>query len=68
MQQMSLNNSGDVRDRIITTYKEEIKSHVARERDFQHLESLIAELHRKTQLLEHSLSESQKEHEERLNS
>ena len=58
----------DVRDRIITTYKDEIRMHVARERDFQHLQDLIAELQRKTQLLELSLSDSQKEHEERLNS
>lgn len=31
------------------------------------MENLIADLHRKTQLLELSLTDSQKEHEERLN-
>lgn len=39
---------------------------VARERDFQHLQDQIAELQRRTQLLELNLNESQKEHEERL--
>ena len=41
----------DTRDRIIGMYKDEIKSHSARERDFVHLQDLIADLERKTRLL-----------------
>jgi predicted RNase H-like nuclease (RuvC/YqgF family) len=56
-----------VRDRIITTYKDEIKMHGARERDFQHLESLINDLQRKTRLIEASLDDSQRDYEDKLN-
>jgi hypothetical protein len=40
--------SGDTRDKIIASYKTEIRKHSERERDFQHLESLIADLQRRT--------------------
>lgn len=47
-------------------YKEEIRVQAARERDFEHLTALIEDLERRTQILESSLRESQKDHEEKL--
>jgi hypothetical protein len=58
---------GDVRDRIINMYKDEIKMHSARDRDFQHLEALIDDLTRRSKLLEASLSDTQREYEDRIN-
>lgn len=47
-------------------YKDEIKSHTARERDFLHLQDMIADLERKTKLLQVGANENLKEHEDRL--
>lgn len=57
----------DVRDRIINTYKDEIRMHATRERDFQHLEALIAELQRKTKAVEVGMDHTQKDYEDKLN-
>ena len=48
-------------------YRDEAKMHAARERDFQHLESLIVDLQRRSKLLEGSLSDAQREFEDNLN-
>jgi hypothetical protein len=56
----------DVRDRIITTYRDEIKLHNQRECEFQHLEALISDLQRNTRQAEAAKEEAQKEHETQL--
>jgi hypothetical protein len=56
----------DTRDRIIVMYKDEIKSQSARDRDFLHLKDQIADLERKTRLLQVNIADSEKDHEDRL--
>lgn len=58
--------AGDTRDRIISMYKTEIKKHGERERDFQHLESMIADLDRRSRLLDLSINEMKKSHDDTL--
>ena len=41
----------DTRDRIINMYKEEIRVQAARDRDFDHLQALIADLEKRSQAL-----------------
>ena len=47
-------------------YKDEIKIQGTRDRDFEHLHNLIADLQRRTRVLEVSIDDSQKDHEGRL--
>jgi hypothetical protein len=47
-------------------YKTEIRKHGERERDFQHLESLIADLDRRTRLLDISINDLKAGHEDTL--
>jgi chromosome segregation ATPase len=56
----------EIRDRIITTYREEIKNHQARERDFKILHEVIADLQRKVRGLENEIGSCQRDHEDRL--
>ena len=57
----------DTRDRIISMYKEEIRVQAARNRDFDHLQALIADLEKRSQALQGRIEDAQKDHEERLN-
>lgn len=57
---------GDARDRIIGTYREEIKNHQVRERDFKSLQDVIAELQRRVRSFEGEIGTCQRDHEERL--
>ena len=41
----------DVRDRIINTYRDEIKCHQARERDFKVLQDVMGDLERRVRAL-----------------
>ena len=41
-----------MRDRIIITYKEEIKMHTARERDFKTLQDSLGDLERRIKLMD----------------
>lgn len=59
-------SSDDTRDRIIATYREEIKNHQARERDFKILQEVIAELQRKVRGLENEIGVCQRDHEDRI--
>lgn len=45
----------EVRDRIINSYRDEIKCHQARERDFKILQEVIADLQRKARGLENEI-------------
>ena len=56
----------ETRDRIISTYREEIKAHQAHDRDFRVLQEHIAELQRRIRTLEGDLKDSQTENEDRL--
>jgi hypothetical protein len=56
----------DTRDRIIVMYKDEIKSQAARDRDFLHLKDQIADLERKTRLLQVNINDTENDHESRL--
>lgn len=56
----------DTRDRIINTYREEIKNHQARERDFKILQEVLADLQRRTRVLENEITGQQRDHEERV--
>ena len=47
-----------MRDRIISMYKEEIRVQAARDRDFEHLTNLIADLERRSRVLEVSIKDS----------
>ena len=58
--------SEDTRDRIICMYKEEIRVQGARDRDFEHLQTLIADLEKRTQALQGRIEDGQRDHEERL--
>jgi len=60
--------SEETRDRIINSYREEIKVQPQRDRDYRHLSDLIADLQRRIRGLEGHLSDSQREHEESLSS
>jgi hypothetical protein len=46
----------ETRDRIINTYREEIKSHQARERDFKILQEVINDLQRRSRVLENDIA------------
>jgi chromosome segregation ATPase len=59
-------SSDDTRDRIINTYREEIKNHQARERDFKILQEVIADLQRKVRGLENEIGSCQRDHEDRI--
>lgn len=59
--------SDETRDRIINSYREEIKAQPQRERDYRHLTDLIGDLQRRIRSLEVHLQDSQREHEESLN-
>lgn len=59
-------SSEDTRDRIINTYREEIKNHQARERDFKILQEVIADLQRKVRGLENEIGSCQRDHEDRI--
>ena len=59
-------SSDDTRDRIIATYREEIKNHQARERDFKILQEVFAELQRKVRGLENEIGVCQRDHEDRI--
>ena len=56
----------ETRDRIINTYREEIKNHQARERDFKILQEVIADLQRKVRGLENEIGSCQRDHEDRI--
>lgn len=56
----------DVRDRIISMYKEEIRVQAARDRDFEHLTHLIADLERRSRVLEVSIKDSLQVNEDNL--
>jgi hypothetical protein len=58
--------SEELRDRIITTYKDEIKVQPQRERDYKHLGDLVADLQRRIRGMEAYLKDSQHEYEETL--
>ncbi len=59
-------SSDDTRDRIVNTYREEIKNHQARERDFKILQEVIADLQRKVRGLENEIGSCQRDHEDRI--
>lgn len=59
-------SADDTRDRIINTYREEIKNNQARERDFKILQEVIADLQRKVRGLENEIGSCQRDHEDRL--
>lgn len=59
-------SSDETRDRIINTYREEIKNHQARERDFKILQEVIADLQRKVRGLENEIGSCQRDHEDRI--
>ena len=48
------------------SYKAEIRKHGERERDFQHLQSLIDDLERRSRVLELSITDLKKGHEDTL--
>ncbi len=56
----------DVRDRIINSYRDEIKSHQARERDYQLLQQVMVDLQRRIRGLETEIATSQRDHEDRI--
>jgi hypothetical protein len=60
--------SEQLRDRIITTYREEIKMYSARERDFKALQEAFLDLQRRLRLADGDMQSSQREYEERLSS
>ena len=47
-------------------YKSEIRKHGERERDFHHLESLISDMERRARMVEVSMNEIKKGHEETI--
>lgn len=56
----------DTRDRIINSYRDEIKNHQVRERDFQVLQQVILDLTRRIRGLEGETQHCQRDHEDRL--
>lgn len=56
----------DTRDRIINSYREEIKNHQARERDYQMLQQVMLDLQRRIRGLEGEISQCQRDHEDKL--
>ena len=56
----------DTRDRIINTYREEIKNHQARDRDFKVLQEVLGDLQRRTRALESEIGNCQRDHEDRI--
>ena len=56
----------DTRDRIINTYRDEIKNHQARDRDYKILQDVLNDLQRRTRALENEIAGQQREHEERV--
>lgn len=51
-------SSEDIRDRIIQSYRDEIKVQPQRERDYRHLTDLIGDLQRRIKSLEGCLGDS----------
>ena len=47
-------------------YKNEIKKHNERERDFQQLENMINDLDRRSRILEVSITDLKKDHEDTI--
>jgi hypothetical protein len=56
----------DTRDRIINTYRDEIKNHQARERDYKFLAQVINDLQRRIRSLENNIDASHRENEQKL--
>jgi septal ring factor EnvC (AmiA/AmiB activator) len=56
----------DTRDRIINTYREEIKNHQARERDYKILQEVLNDLQRRSRALENDIAAQQRDHEDRV--
>jgi chromosome segregation ATPase len=56
----------DTRDRIINTYREEIKNHQARERDYKILQEVLSDLQRRSRALEGEIAAQQRDHEDRV--
>lgn len=61
-------NAEEIKDRIIVTYKDELKIQPTRERDYRHLADLIADLQRRTKAFELYISDAQRDYEDTLNS
>ncbi len=59
---------GDVREKIISTYRREIAVQPQREKDFKQLSDLIADLQRRVKSMEGYLDDSQREQEDYLSS
>ena len=57
----------DTRDRIISSYQDEIKRNSVRERDFKALQDTIGDLQRRIRLLDGQLKDGQKDYEDKLN-
>lgn len=56
----------DTRDRIIQSYRDEIKNHQARERDYQALQQAVSDLQRRTRGVEGEMGQSVRDHEDRI--
>jgi chromosome segregation ATPase len=61
----SVTSPDDTRDRIINTYREEIKNHQARERDYKVLQEVLNDLQRRSRALENEIASQQRDHEDR---
>ena len=61
-----MRSSEETRDKIIASYRDEIKVQPQRERDYKHLNDLISDLNRRIKSLEGSISDSHRDYEESL--